>query len=88
MTDEFGVGTSTVGDIKKNEASIRSFASSMENMAMNKKGRKVMHLANDHELDEAVYQWFIQKRSQDMPVSGPVLSCAAARRRLCASFPS
>ena len=40
---------------------------------MSKKGRKVMHLANDDKLDEAVYQWFVQKRSQNMPVNGPVL---------------
>ena len=47
---EFVVGTSTLSDIKK-EASVRAFASSMENMAMNKKERKVMCLADDHELD-------------------------------------
>ena len=50
IAKEFVVGTSTVSDIKK-EASVRAFASSMENMAMNKKERKVMHLADDHELD-------------------------------------
>ena len=72
IVDEFGIGTSTVGDIK-DKAKIRSFASAMESMDMNKKGRKVMRLANDDKLDEAVYQWFVQKRSQDMPVSGPVL---------------
>ena len=54
IAKKFGVGISTVGDIKKNEASIRSFVSSMENMTMNKKGCKVMRLANDQELDEAV----------------------------------
>ena len=37
--DEFGVRTLTVGD-NKNEAGIQSFASSMENMSINKKGRK------------------------------------------------
>ena len=42
-------------------------------MDMSKKGRKVMRLADDDKLDEAVYLWFTQKRSQDMPVSGPVL---------------
>ena len=72
IAEEFRGWDSTVGDIKR-EASIRLFASLMENMAMNKKGHKVMRLAIDHKLDETVYQWFIQKRSQDMPFSGPVL---------------
>jgi len=31
-----------------------------------------MRLANDDKLDEAVHQWFVQKCSQNMPVSGPV----------------
>ena len=32
-----------------------------------------MRLADDEKLDKAVHLWFIQKRSQDMPISGPVL---------------
>ena len=68
----------TVGEIKKNEAKITSFASRMDSMDMSKKGRKVMRLVNDDKLDEAVYLWFSQKRSQDMPVSGPVLCEKAA----------
>ena len=44
-----------VGDIKRDEAKIRAFASMMDSMAMSKKGRKVMRLANDDKLDEAVY---------------------------------
>lgn len=28
-----------------------------------------MLVANDEKLDEAVYQWFVQKRGQDMTVS-------------------
>ena len=70
---EYGVGRSTIGDIKKSEDKLRAFASTMEGLAMNSKGRKVMRLADDEELDKAVYLWFIQKRSQDMPISGPVL---------------
>ena len=44
-----------VGDIKRDEAKICAFASTMGSMAMSKKGRKVMRLANDDKLDEAVY---------------------------------
>ena len=45
----------------------------MENLDVSSKKRKVMRLAKDDSLDEALYLWFIQKRSQDMPVSGPIL---------------
>ena len=51
----------------------------MESMAISKKGRKVMHLADDDKLDEAVYLWFVQKRTQDMPVSGSILCEKAAQ---------
>ena len=79
LAEVYGIGRSTVGDIRKNEAKIRSFASTMDSMAMNKKVRKVMRLAYDDRLDEAVYLWFTQKRSQDIPVSGPVLCEKAAQ---------
>ena len=68
LADDFGIGISTIGDIKRNDTTIRAFVSTMDNMAMSKKGRKVMRLASDDKLDEAVYQWFVQKRSQDMPL--------------------
>ena len=49
---------------------------------MNKKGCKATCLANDHKLDEAVYHWFVQKQSQDMPVSGPVLCEKAVQQHV------
>ena len=70
---EYGVGHLTIGDIKKSKDKLRAFTLTMEGLAMNTKGRKVMCLADNEKLDKAVYLWFIQKRSQDMPVSGPVL---------------
>ena len=47
LADEYRIGRSTVGDIKKNEDKIKSFALTMESMAISKKGWKIMHLAND-----------------------------------------
>ena len=52
-----GFGRSTIGDIKKNEDKLRSFATTMESLAMSSKGRKVMRLADDEKLDKAVYLW-------------------------------
>ena len=71
---EFGVGTSTVADIKKNEAKIREFVATMNSLSVSVKERKIMRLADDEKLDEAVYLWFIQKRSLGIPVSGVILS--------------
>ena len=66
---------STVGNIsKKNADKIRSFASIMESMAISKKEQKVMHCADDGKLDEAVYLCFVQKSTQDVPISRPILS--------------
>ena len=44
IASEFGVGRSTVGDIKKSEGKLRLFASSMEGMEVSSKKTKVMRL--------------------------------------------
>ena len=45
LISEYGIGKSTEGDIKKNEAKIKSFALTMDSLDMSKKQRKVMQLA-------------------------------------------
>ena len=82
---EFGVGTSTVADIKKNEAKIREFVATMDSLSMSVKERKIMRLADDEKLDEAVYLCFIQKRSLGIPVSGVILSEKATVSRTASS---
>ena len=47
LAEENRIGSSTVGNIKKNEAKLRSFTSTMDNTAMNKKGRRVMRLTDN-----------------------------------------
>ena len=59
VATEYGVGRSTIGDIKKTQDKLKSFASTMENFAMSLKGRKVMRMADDEKLDEAVYLYNI-----------------------------
>ena len=46
----------------------------MESFAVDSKSRKIMRLAKDDELDKALYLWFVQKRSKNIPVSGRLLS--------------
>ena len=63
---------STITTLKKNEAKIREFASTLESKSMSG-SRKVVHLAKDEELDRALYIWFVQKRNIGMPISGTIL---------------
>ena len=44
-------------DLKKNESRIRLFISSMESLSVCSKERKVVHLADDEQVDEAVYKF-------------------------------
>ena len=46
----------------------------MESLSVCPKERKIMHLAKDGQLDEALYLWYIQKRSQGIPVTGPIMT--------------
>ena len=78
LCDKFGIGKSTITTLKKNEGKIREFASTLESKSISG-DRKVMRLANDEELDKALYLWFIQKRSIGMPMSGPIL-CEKAKQ--------
>ena len=45
ISRDFGVGRSTIGDFKKAEDKLRSFAATMENLDVSSKKRKVMQLA-------------------------------------------
>ena len=72
LSNKFGIGKSTITTLKKNEVTIREFASTLESKSISG-DRKVMRLAKDNELDQALYLWFVQKRSIGMPMSGPIL---------------
>ena len=72
LSKEFEVGKSTISDIKKNEEKLTSFASKMDSTAELLK-RKTMKMASDSLLDDALFLWFAQKRSQGIPISGPIL---------------
>ena len=73
LASQYGIGKSTVRGIKKNEEKIRNFAATMDSLDMNTNKHKVMRLAYDDKLDQALFLWFVQKRSQTLPVSSPIL---------------
>lgn len=76
IAEKFGIGKSTVSDLKKNKEKIRSFQREMIDMGM-KRQAKTMRLGDDKQLDRALYLWFKQKRMEGVPVTGPLL-CAKA----------
>ncbi len=76
LSKEFEVGKSTITDIRKSEDKLRSFASKMDSTSGSLK-RKTMKMASDSVLDDALYLWFAQKRSQGIPITGPILIAKA-----------
>ena len=54
----YGLGHSTIGDIKKIQNKLKSFASTMESFAMSSKGRKIMRMADNEKLDLAATKCF------------------------------
>ena len=59
LASEYGIGNSTITGLKKNADKIHSFQTKMDSLSVNKK-RKIMRLAKNEDVDEAVYLWFEQ----------------------------
>ncbi|KAG8223070.1 hypothetical protein J437_LFUL002018 [Ladona fulva] len=70
ISKTFGIGKSTVGDIKKNKDSIMKFVSTTESGS---KVRKTMKTVDNVALENAVYLWFIQQRRLHVPISGEMI---------------
>ena len=76
LCEEYGIGRSTITDIKKRESELRNYKRMVE---MGAGGSvKVMKLGKDEELEIALYQWFKQKREQGVPITGPIINKAKA----------
>ncbi|CAB3222547.1 unnamed protein product [Arctia plantaginis] len=64
---KFGIGRSTVGDIKKNKDKLLKFVSLTE------RGpgvRKTLKKSENPVLEDALFTWFLQQRRLHVPVSG------------------
>lgn len=68
----YNVGKATISDIKNKKDTIISFASKLDSEDGSKK-RKTMTKPKDEKLDEAMFLWFVQRRSKGEPISGPLL---------------
>ena len=76
VSREFYLEKSTISDIKRNEGKLTSYAAEMESTA-GFFSRKTIKKAKYSKLDDSLYLWFAQKRSQGIPISGPILMAKA-----------
>ena len=72
LSNEYNVGKSTITNIKKQKTNITNFINQLDSTD-GSTSRKTMKLAANTDLDDAVYKWFTQKRSQGEHISGPIL---------------
>lgn len=88
LAEKYGVGQSTISDIRKSKPTLLNFVSVLENED-GSSSRKAMKTATNKYLEEAVFKWFLQQRSMGNPISGPILCEEAkilAQKLGCSSF--
>ncbi|XP_066248176.1 jerky protein homolog-like [Euwallacea similis] len=69
---EYGVGASTVSDIKKNHAKIKRCRMKIYNPSLGK--RKTLKLAEYPEVEKLFYSWFCTQRAHHVPISYEILT--------------
>lgn len=70
LAQKYGVGKSTIFDIKSKEEKIRSYVVRTE------KGpgvRKTLKAPENLQLEDALFTWFIEQRRKNVPLSGEIL---------------
>lgn len=72
LQTEYGVGKSTIYDVKAQKENILQFVSEADSLASMSK-RKTLRGAKNSDHDKALYEWFRQRRSEGLPISGPML---------------
>ncbi len=69
LADKYGVGVSTIADIKKKREKILCYKRKAVEMGC-KRPARVMRLGRDEQLEEALFIWFRQKREEGIPLTG------------------
>ena len=78
IADKYGISTRQVYDIRRQKQRLARTARTVEEdgiMQSRKKQRRPVY----SQVDDAVYRWFVEQRSQRVPISGPMI-CAKALR--------
>lgn len=66
----YGIGRPTIYDIMKNKEKIEGFMKSVEDDHLN---RKTLRTSEFPEVEEALFIWFKQQRTRNVPISGDIL---------------
>ncbi|CAM5102892.1 unnamed protein product [Eretmochelys imbricata] len=74
---DLGISESTLRGWKKEEEKLRILSCILEEETGLQ--CKTIKFANDESLDSALYQWFVQARSEGFPISGPILKAQAEK---------
>ena len=77
VSKEKGIPESTLRGWLKDESKIRKFADEVDTEVG--LSRKRARLAEDPVLDKAMYDWFVAKRSDGIPLSGPLIMAQATQ---------
>ena len=73
IAKEYGIAASTLSTILKEKDKILK----LSEQSVLCPDRKGLRLGNHQNIDEAVYTWFTDVRSKNIPVSGPMLQAKA-----------
>ena len=68
MSEKYGIGRSTISDIKHKEVELKEYYRSMKEMGMAREV-KIMKCGKDMELEKALFIWFKQKRRMEFPLA-------------------
>ena len=69
LAEKYGVGVSTVADIRKKGDQLRERKRTLVEMGC-QRPVKTMKIGNDQQLEMAVFLWFKQKREEGVPITG------------------
>lgn len=72
LMKEYRIGSSTLYDIRKQKNELLKFCSAPESSRIITE-RRVLRKPKLNQLEVALYEWFMLKRSEGAPISGPML---------------
>ncbi|XP_039290978.1 jerky protein homolog-like [Nilaparvata lugens] len=72
ISDELGVGVTTVKDWKRNKKSIQDYCTQIESEKI-LTSRCTLKKPTNKIVDDALWLWFTQERRKGTPISGPIL---------------
>jgi hypothetical protein len=72
LCEEYSIGSSTVYDLKKQKSELLKFYADSDTPKATR-SRKTVHTSRVNDVDRVFFEWFRQRRSDDVPVSGLLL---------------